>query len=92
LELEKYVIAEAQGTEWNGAQITDAGYFVMFYSRSMVTYTSDKGLISVRNQNTESSGSIRITMKYFNTSTWQVKGPFRFVRHMEDGCLRDRCG
>jgi hypothetical protein len=71
LEVEKYIIAAAQGTEWKGAPITDAG------------------LISVVNQNIKSWVTIGIMMKYFNTSVWQVEGPFRYV---EGGCLRHGCG
>jgi hypothetical protein len=77
-----FVIAAAQGTDWKDAQITGAWYAVMFYSSNMVTYTSDTGLISLVNQNTESWVNIRTTMKYFNPSAWQVKGPFRYVSHM----------
>jgi hypothetical protein len=53
----------------------------------MFSYTSDTGLISVVNQNIESWVNIKITTKYFNTIAWNVKGPFRYVRHMEGGCL-----
>jgi hypothetical protein len=55
MELENYntVIAAAQETEWKGEWITDAGCFIMLYSRSMVNYISGKGLISMTNENTQ---------------------------------------
>jgi hypothetical protein len=53
LELEKYntVIAADQETEWKVERTTAAGYFIMFHSRSMVSYISDTRLISMANQN-----------------------------------------
>jgi hypothetical protein len=63
--------------------------YVMFYSRNMVTYTSDVGLTSVVNHTTKSSVTIRIMTKYFDTSARQVKGPFR---HVKGGLRRDSCG
>jgi hypothetical protein len=55
LELEKQniVTAAVQETERKGERITDVGYFIMFYSRSMVNYTSDTGLIVMANQTTQ---------------------------------------
>jgi hypothetical protein len=46
------VTAAVQETEWKGERITDAGHFIMFYSRKMVIYVSDTGLTSFANQST----------------------------------------
>jgi hypothetical protein len=83
MELEKYniVTAAVQETEWKGEQITDAEYFIMFYSRKMVNYTSDTELTSMANQSTQRWVNIswQPQSTSINTSTWQV-----------DVC--DRCG
>jgi hypothetical protein len=54
----KTFIAAVQETEWKGEQITDARYFIMLYSRSMVNFISDTRLISKANQNTQRCVSI----------------------------------
>jgi hypothetical protein len=48
-----YIRIKSNETEWKGERIADVGYFIMLCSRSMVTYTSDTGLIVMANQSTQ---------------------------------------
>jgi hypothetical protein len=88
LELEKYniVTAAVQETEWKGERITDAGYFIMFYSRKMVNYISDTGLTSMANQSTQRW--VNVSGKPQSTSI-PVHGRWRGHSSMLDTCKVD---
>jgi hypothetical protein len=73
--------AAVQETEWKGERITDAWYFIMFYSRKMVNYISDTGLTSMANQSTQrwdnisgqpQSTSIPVHGRWSTLDTWKV--------------------